>query len=135
MKFSLLIFTLTLFVLNACVGQLSGDPAPGRSPGPPEHKITSSQTVSDYSTITASTLYAHAKDISQPNTFNISTNEDIRFNEPLQPSDSFKNSRHSEHVSKSHESTASTHHGLIEKAGKTTSEIGVHVTILLLLNS
>lgn len=35
MKYNLLVFVLATLIFNAYGGQLSGDPAPGRSPGPP----------------------------------------------------------------------------------------------------
>lgn len=150
MKFSLLVFVLTLFVLNACCGQLSGDPAPGRSPGPPELRATTNQLNSSHiTTITAATTpYIHIADTKQPDSSNVNTIDDVqnksRFSEQEQqqqqqssspqlpssqsstPNDSVINNRHREHIRKSHGNSAVTHHKLIEKLGKTASKTGTH---------
>lgn len=151
MKFSLLVFVLTLFVLNACCGQLSGDPAPGRSPGPPELRTTTNQLSSDITTIIASTTpHIHVADTKQPDTTNVDTTDDVqnksRFSEqqvqqqqqqpsspqlppPSSPNDSVVNNRHREHIRKSHGNAAATHHKLIEKLGKTASKTGTHFAL------
>lgn len=134
MKFSLLVYVLTSFVLNACCGQLSGDPAPGRSPGPPESMATTSQLNNDFTTITVTTPKIHIANTMQTFSLNVDTTTDnvqtkSRFSEsPLPPSsipnESIVNSRHREHIRKSHGNSAATHHKLIEKLGKTTSKTG-----------
>ncbi|XP_055323439.1 uncharacterized protein LOC129578625 isoform X2 [Sitodiplosis mosellana] len=144
MNFSLLVFVLTAFVLNACCG-LSGDPAPGRSPGPPELKATTSQLSSDITTITAATTpHIHVADTKQPDSSNVDTTDDVqnkrRFSEqqppppsssspqipplppPSSPNDSVVNNRHREHIRKSHGSSAAAHHKIIEKLEKTASK-------------
>lgn len=117
---------LTSFVLNSCFGQLSGDPAPGRSPGPPELKSSSGQLASDNTTPTATTSYI-------PTNFNANdrSQNHSRFNEPPSqpqpPNDSVINSRRREHMAKSHEYSASTHpHKFVDKTMKTTSKAGAY---------
>lgn len=146
-KFSLLMFVLTSFVLNTCCG-LSGDPAPGRSPGPPELRVTTNQLSSDLTTITAATTpHIHVADTKQPDSFNVDTTDDVqnksRFSEhqkqsspqlppslpPSSPNDSVINNRHREHIRKSHGNSAATHHKLIEKLGKTASKTGNHLSL------
>lgn len=145
MKFSLLVFVLTSFVLNACCGQFSGDPAPGRSPGPPELRPTTNQLSSDITTIIAATTpHIHVANTKQTDSSNADTTDDVqnksRFSEqqqqqqpspqlpplpPSSPNDSVVNNRHREHIRKSHGNSAAAHHKLIEKLGKTASKTGI----------
>lgn len=149
MKFSLLMFVLTSFVLNKCCG-LSGDRVAG-SPGPPELRVTTNQLSSDITTITAvTTPDIHVANTKQPDSFNIDTTDDFqnksRFSEhqqqqqqpspqlppslsPSSPNDSVVNNRHREHIRKSHGNSAATHHKLIEKLGKTASKTGNHLNL------
>lgn len=148
MKFSLLMFVLTSFVLNTCCG-LSGDRVAG-SPGPPELRVTPNQLSSDITTITAATTpHIHVADTKQPDSFNIDTTDDVqnksRLNEhqqqqksspqlppslpPSSPNDSVVNNRHREHIRKSHGNLAATHHKLNEKLGKTASKTGNHLSL------
>lgn len=146
MKFSLLMFILTAFVLNACCG-LSGDPAPGAGPGPPESNPTTNQLSADIVYITeATTSHIHVADTKQPISSNMDTS-DVRFSEqqqkapalaavsspqmpplspPSSPNDSAINNRHREHIRKSHGNPAAAHHKLIEKLGKTASKSGIY---------
>lgn len=134
MKFSLLVFVLTSVVLNAYCGQLSDDPAPGRSPGPPETWATTIRLNNDITTITANTPHIHVANTKQPPSSNVDTTADdvqsrSRFSEspptpPSSPNESIVNSRHREHIRKSHGNSAATHHKLIEKLGKTASKTG-----------
>lgn len=146
MKFSLLVFILTAFVLNACCG-LSGDPAPGAGPGPPETKPTANQLSADIIDVTeATTSHTHVADTKQPISANIDAS-DGRFSEqqqsapplaaasspqmpplppPSSPNDSVANNRHREHIRKSHGNPTAAHHKLIEKLGKTASKPGTY---------
>ena len=130
-------FVLTSFVLNACCG-LSGDPAPGRSPGPPETIATTSQLNNDITTITATTPHIHLV-----NTFssNVDTTDNVqiknRFSETPQPlpipNESVVNSKHRDHNRKSHGNSANTHHKLAEKLGRTVaSKAGMIISIFSL---
>lgn len=128
MKCSLLVFLFTSFVINACSGQLNGDPAPGRSPGPPAvSKPTSTKLLSDYTTITATTSHIHSKYTPQSNS-SIHIITDDRRNEsifsesppPLSPqNDPFI------HTIKSHGNSATTHYKQIDKVGKPSSKTGI----------
>lgn len=150
MKLNLLVLMVTSFVLNAWCGQLSGDPAPGRSPGPPESKSTTSILNTNYTTIitttttaatataTATTSHIHLTDTNQPISSNVNITDDIqnksRFSEPP-PNDSLVSSRHREHVAKSHGNSATAHHKLIDKLGKTAIKTGMQsVQMVLLIN-
>ncbi|XP_031632855.1 uncharacterized protein LOC116346788 isoform X2 [Contarinia nasturtii] len=139
MKFDLLVFVLMSFVLNACCGQLSGDPAPA-GPGPPtELKTTASQLSSDIKTST--TPYLHVTnskqldlkadadtidDVQYDNRFSQEKDEKQKQSQsppllsPSSSNDSVIKNRHREHIRKSHGNSDNTHHKLNEKLGKTT---------------
>lgn len=130
-----LVFMFTSFVLNVCGGQFSGDPAPGRSPGPPNEF---NSIGADYTTTTTTTSHhAHAKYTKPPlNPFTATvTNANItdgshsanRFNE-APTNEPFISSRHREHNLKSHGNSAAIHHKPSDRLGKllSSSKEGTH---------
>lgn len=144
MKFSLLVFVLTSFVLNACCGLLSGDPAPGRSPGPPVPKVTTLQ-VSDATTIRTIPSNIHQTDTNQSDSLNTDATADEtqhknQFSaEPPNRSDvndsnnnmnNSNNNRHTEHFKKPHGNSAATHHKF-DKFGKIASKAGKNEQYIL----
>lgn len=131
MKFSLLVFVLTSFVLNAC-GLLSGDPAPGRSPGPPDQPFTTLQQNSDVTTIITTTPNIHGTDPNESfaldtdasgdetqhsNRFDAESSNESNINS------NNNNNRHTEHTKKPHGNAAATHHKF-DKYGKIAPKIG-----------
>lgn len=139
MKCSSLMFIFTSFVLNVCGGQfsgMSGDPAPGRSPGPPDPN----PMIADYTTITSTTSHhvqtKYTKQPINPFTTTILTNtttsttesrSENHFNEPptIDPSIS---SRHREHNLKSHENSAAIHHKQTDRIRNLSPKTGrLHV--------
>lgn len=136
MKFSLLVFVLTSFVINACSGLLSGDPAPGRSPGPPESKATTFQQSSSVPTIVTTTTSTtanviHPIDTNQSTSFGTEAADDdtqhkTRFNQepPIETDINSNSHRHTEHIKKTHGNLAVTHHNKFDKLGKIASKTG-----------
>lgn len=144
MKFSLLMFVLTSFVLNACCGLLSGDPAPGRSPGPPVPKLTTLQ-VSDATTIRTIPSNIHQSDTNHSDSLNTdATNDETQhknqfsaeppnksdvndnnnnMNMNMNNMDNSNNNGHTEHIKKPHGNSAATHHKF-DKFGKIASKAG-----------
>lgn len=126
MECNFLVFMFISFVLNVCYGQFIGDPAPGRSPGPPGE---SNPISTDYTTITTTTSHhVHSKYTKQPSittTTNASDGrtESQRFNE-APTNDPFLGSRHREHNLKSHGSSAVVHHKQSDRVGKLASKTG-----------
>lgn len=134
MKCNFLVFMFISFVLNVCCGQFIGDPAPGRSPGPPGE---SNPMLTDYTTTTTTTTshHVHSKYTKQPvnpfittiiTTTNASdgrSNENIRFNEAPTKDPFISSSRHREHNLKSHGNSAVIHHKQSDRVvGKLSSK-------------
>lgn len=134
MKCNFLVFMFISFVLNVCCGQFIGDPAPGRSPGPPGE---SNPILTDYTTtITATSHHVHSKYTKQPlNPFKTpittTTNTSDSRNTENRPNEAstnepFMGSRHREHNIKSHGSSAVTHHVQSDRVGKSSSKTGAY---------
>lgn len=129
MKCNFLVFMFISFVLNVCCGQFIGDPAPGRSPGPPGE---SSSIQTDYTTtITTTSHHVHSKYTKQPsNPFKTSTTNasdsritENRLNE-ASTNEPLISSRRREHNLKSHGNLAITQHKQSDRVEKSSSKTG-----------
>lgn len=133
MKFSLLVFVLTSFVLNAC-GLLNGDPAPGRSPGPPDPIVTTSQQNNDVQS-TTSNIYLTDYDRSIASNFDEIQHKNRHSAEQPNETDITSNSRHTEHTKKPHAANTATTHHKYDKLGKAASKTGnIHANFLVNAN-
>lgn len=144
MKYSKLIFTFISFVLHVGCGQFSGDPAPGRSPGPPNefNSIATDYTASTAATTTTS--HVHSKYTKQPlNPFTMTVNtanttdgrSESHFN-AAPTNDPFISSRHREHNLKAHGNSPAIHHKQSDRQWKllSSSKTGTSQLCVLFIN-